>query len=227
MTAVVVIAKECIPGRVKTRLHPPFTLEEAAELASSALADTLAAVDDAAPARRVLLFDGRTPPEEAAGYDVIPQVAGDLDERLAAMFDVLDGPVLLVGMDTPQLTAALLRPVLDSWADGAQGPDAWFGPANDGGFWALGLRDPDGALVRGVPMSRDDTGAVQLSRLIDAGLDVAMLPELTDVDTVDDAREAAAAAPAHRFAATLRILMTDAATRAGTTAPASPLGDPA
>ncbi|MFT2691077.1 DUF2064 domain-containing protein [Clavibacter zhangzhiyongii] len=96
------------------------------------------AVDAAAPGRRVLLFDGTTPPAEAAGYDVIPQVAGDLDERLAAMFDALDGPVLLVGMDTPQLTADLLRPVLDSWADGARGPDAWFGPANDGGL--LGAR---------------------------------------------------------------------------------------
>ncbi len=227
MTAVVVIAKEFIPGRVKTRLHPPFTLEEAAELASAALADTLAAVDDAAPARRVLLFDGANPPAEAAGYDVIPQVAGDLDERLAAMFDALDGPVLLVGMDTPQLTADLIRPVLDSWADGARGPDAWFGPANDGGFWALGLRDPDGALVRGVPMSRDDTGAVELSRLIDAGLDVAMLPELTDVDTVDDAREAAEAAPAHRFAHALRTLETGASTRAATTAPATSQRDPA
>jgi glycosyltransferase A (GT-A) superfamily protein (DUF2064 family) len=227
MTAVVVIAKECIPGRVKTRLHPPFTLEEAAELASAALADTLAAVDAAHPDRRVLLFDGTTPPAGAAGYDVIPQVAGDLDERLAAMFDALDGPVLLVGMDTPQLTAALLRPVLDSWADGARGPDAWFGPANDGGFWALGLRDPDGALVRGVPMSRDETGAVQLSRLIDAGLDVAMLPELTDVDTVADAREAAAAAPAHRFAGALRTLETAAARRDGSAPTAPPQRDPA
>lgn len=227
MTAVVVIAKECIPGRVKTRLHPPFTLEQAAELASAALADTLAAVDAAAPERRVLLFDGTTPPDEAAGYDVIPQAAGDLDERLAAMFDALDGPVLLVGMDTPQLTADLLRPVLDSWADGGRGPDAWFGPANDGGFWALGLRDPDGALVRGVPMSRDDTGAVQLSRLIDAGLDVAMLPELTDVDTVDDAREAADAAPAHRFAAALRILMTGAGTPAAAAPHVASQRDPA
>jgi glycosyltransferase A (GT-A) superfamily protein (DUF2064 family) len=227
MTAVVVIAKECIPGRVKTRLHPPFTLEEAAGLASAALADTLAAVDAARPDRRVLLFDGTTPPAEAAGYDVIPQVEGDLDERLAAMFDALEGPVLLVGMDTPQVTPDLLRPVLDSWADGARGPDAWFGPANDGGFWALGLRAPDGALVRGVPMSRDDTGAVQLSRLLDAGLDVAMLPELTDVDTVDDARAAAAAAPAHRFAAALRTLETAAGPRDGSAPTAPPQRDPA
>ena len=75
-------------------------------------------------------------------------------------------------------------------------------------------------------MTPNDTHHVYAAAALDAGLDVAMLPELTDVDTVDDAREAAAAAPAHRFAATLRILMTDAATRAGTTAPASPLGDP-
>jgi hypothetical protein len=54
-----------------------------------------------------------------------------------------------------------------------------------------------------------------------------MLPELTDVDTVDDAREAAAAAPAHRFAAALRTLMTAAETRDATASPAAPQKDPA
>ena len=43
MSALVVIAKECLPGRVKTRLHPPFTMAEAAAIAAASLADTLAA----------------------------------------------------------------------------------------------------------------------------------------------------------------------------------------
>ena len=55
---VVVIAKEPIPGRVKTRLTPPFTPEEAAALAEASLTDTLAAVADTTVARRVLALDG-------------------------------------------------------------------------------------------------------------------------------------------------------------------------
>jgi len=223
MTTLIVIAKETIPGKVKTRLHPPLSLEQAAILAAASISDTLAAVEPLDASRRILLFDGVKPPIGSAAYDLVAQVDGDLDERLAAIFDEVTGPALLIGMDTPQITLADLAEAFP-WPDDV---DAFFGPANDGGFWALGLRDPDGALVRGVPMSRDDTGAVQLSRLIDAGLDVAMLPELTDVDTVDDAREAAAAAPAHRFAAALRTLDTGAGTRAATTAPATSQRDPA
>lgn len=53
-------------------------------------------------------------------------------------------------------------------------------------------------------MSRPETGKLQLERLARAGLTVAHLPELTDVDTVDDARTVAAQAPGTRFAARLR-----------------------
>ncbi|HWU59682.1 MAG TPA: glycosyltransferase, partial [Microbacteriaceae bacterium] len=57
-TTLVLIAKECVPGRVKTRLHPPFTLEEAATIASACLLDTLAAVAQLPAGRRILYFDG-------------------------------------------------------------------------------------------------------------------------------------------------------------------------
>ena len=200
MTSIVLIAKEALPGKVKTRLHPPLSLEAAAELAAAAIADTLAAIAGVPATRRVLLFDGAEVPPGAEEYDVMPQVSGDLDLRLAAMFDACDGPTVLLGMDTPQVTAELLAPMFEPWPDGV---DAWFGPAKDGGFWALALANPSGDLVRGVPMSRDDTGSIQLQRLRDAGLTVRELPELTDVDTIDDAIEVARDAPLTRFAAVL------------------------
>ncbi|GAA4671578.1 TIGR04282 family arsenosugar biosynthesis glycosyltransferase [Frondihabitans cladoniiphilus] len=202
MTALVVIAKECLPGKVKTRLHPPLSLEQAADVASAAIADTLAAVADLPATRRILLFDGEHAPVEAAGYEIVPQVEGGLDERLGALFDLVDEPTLLIGMDTPQVSASILRPVFQEWPTGV---DAWFGPANDGGFWALGLARPTGDLLRGVPMSQDDTGFHQLARLAAAGLTVAHLPELVDVDTIDDARLVAASAPDSRFATALRL----------------------
>ncbi|MGV9288070.1 TIGR04282 family arsenosugar biosynthesis glycosyltransferase [Streptomyces sp. NPDC003719] len=193
---LLVIAKEPRPGRVKTRLTPPFTPAQAAALAEAALADTLHTVAATPARRRVLVLDGSPGPWLPAGFDVVPQCAGGLDERLAQAFAGCAGPALLIGMDTPQVTPELLT------VDFA-GCDAYVGPAEDGGFWALGLARPDPALLRGVPMSTPVTGAVQRERLVAAGLRVRDLPPLRDVDTAADARAVAALAPHGRFAARL------------------------
>ncbi|CAN5286054.1 DUF2064 domain-containing protein [soil metagenome] len=205
MTTLVLIAKEPVPGRVKTRLHPPLSYEQAADLAAAAIHDTLTTLRALPATRRILLFEGSRIPVGAEDYEVVFQGEGGLDERLAAIFDRVSEPMVLIGMDTPQVTVADLAPAFVGWPDGV---DAWFGPANDGGWWALGLRAPDGSLLRGVPTSRDDTGALQLARLAAAGLTVGMLPELTDVDTIDDAFEVASLAPSGRFAATLAAALT-------------------
>lgn len=177
MITVVVMAKECVPGRVKTRLTPPYTPEQAAAIAHASLRDTLA-VFDAVPCERVLSIDGQ-PGFAASGWSIRPQSDGGLDARIADALDGCRGPTLVVGMDTPQLTSALLADPLERWSDDV---DAWFGPATDGGYWVLGLREPAGDLVRGVPMSRADTGALQRARLEAAGLRTRELPELTDID---------------------------------------------
>lgn len=196
---VAVVAKECLPGKVKTRLTPALSPEGAARVASASLADTLSTVRALPAERRVLFFDGDVVPESADGFDVLHQPGGGLDERLGFLFDAIDGPLLLVGMDTPQVSADDLAPVFVQPERGA-----WFGPAEDGGFWSLYLQAPTGDLLRGVPMSQDDTGAVQLARLIDAGLDVGILGELLDVDTVPDAERVAEIAPESGFTQALR-----------------------
>lgn len=196
---VAVVAKECLPGKVKTRLTPALSPEGAARVASASLADTLSTVRALPAERRVLFFDGDVVPESAEGFDVLHQPGGGLDERLGFLFDAIDGPLLLVGMDTPQVSTDALAPVFDQ-----PQRDAWFGPAEDGGFWSLYLRAPTGDLLRGVPMSQDDTGAVQLARLTDAGLDVGILGELLDVDTMPDAERVAELAPDSGFTQALR-----------------------
>ncbi|WP_369247940.1 DUF2064 domain-containing protein [Streptomyces sp. R41] len=196
MTTLLVIAKEPRPGRVKTRLTPPFTPREAALLAEAALVDTLRTVAATPARRRVLVLDGEPGAWLPPGFDVVPQCGGGLDERLAAAFACCDGPALLIGMDTPQVRPELLTV---DFAD----CDAYFGPAEDGGFWALGLAVPEPALLRGVPMSTPTTGAVQRERLVSAGLLVRDLPRLRDVDTARDAQLVAAMAPGGRFAAEL------------------------
>ncbi|MFF4433714.1 DUF2064 domain-containing protein [Streptomyces sp. NPDC001513] len=195
MSTLLVIAKAPVAGRVKTRLTTAFTPQQAADLALASLQDTLAAVLATPAGRRVLVLDGRPGPWIPDGIEVVPQGTGGLDARLAAAFALAGGPALLIGMDTPQVTPGLLALGLDFTE-----ADAWFGPADDGGFWALGLADPDPSLLLGVPMSVAHTGAVQRRRLSDAGLAVRDLPELCDVDTPADAQRVAAAAPRTRFA---------------------------
>ncbi len=202
---LVVIAKTPRPGRVKTRLCPPYTPTQAAELAAAALRDTLAAVLATPAARRVLALDGERLDWLPPGFDVVPQRGGGLDERLAAAFDDAAAgaalPTLLIGMDTPQVSPALLEAagVALTASPGA----AVLGPASDGGWWALGLPRPDPRLLLGVPMSTAHTGAAQRRRLAAAGLAVIDLPVLTDVDTAATAREVAAAAPGTAFARAL------------------------
>ena len=196
-TTILVIAKQPAPGRVKTRLVPPCSHEQAALLAEAALADTLRTVLLVPARRRILVLDGSPGPWLPPGFEVVPQCGGPLDERLAAAFAAADGPALLIGMDTPQVSPGLLTA---DW----QGADALFGPAADGGFWALGLRVPDPGLLRGVPMSTPATGAIQRARLLAAGLRVADLPQLRDVDTAADAVAVACQAPRSRFAARAR-----------------------
>jgi rSAM/selenodomain-associated transferase 1 len=206
---VVVIAKEPVPGRVKTRLTPPFTPVDAALLAKAALTDTLAAVAATPVTQRVLALEGVPGDWLPAGFRVIPQRSGGLDARLAAAFAdthaTLPLPMVLIGMDTPQVTPGLLTDAAGALVSGEA--DAVFGPATDGGFWLLGLRKPDRSLLAGVPMSRPDTGRHQLDRLTSAGLRVAMMPELTDVDTFREAELIAGAIPGSRFATAFQLAM--------------------
>jgi hypothetical protein len=196
--ALLVIAKAPAPGRVKTRLSPPCSPEQAAALATAALADTLAAVA-ALPGRRVLVLDGAPGDWIPPGFEVVAQRGDGLAERLAAAFADAGGPAVLVGMDTPQITPALL----DRAVDGLGSAGAVFGPAEDGGFWLIGLQQADPRVFAGIPMSVESTGACQRARLGELGLDVAEVPVLRDVDTIEDARAVAAAAPYGGFAAAL------------------------
>jgi uncharacterized protein len=206
---VIVIAKEPVPGRVKTRLTPPFSPAEAALLAEAALTDTLAAVAATPVTCRVLALDGRPGEWLPDGFGVLPQRGDGLDERLAAAFAdahaALPLPMVLIGMDTPQVTPELLAEAARALV--SDEADAVFGPAADGGFWLLGLRRPDRSLLAGVPMSRPDTGCVQLGRLAEAGLRVAMVPELTDVDTVAEAELVASEVPGSAFAAVFGLAL--------------------
>ncbi len=206
---LIVIAKAPVAGRVKTRLCPPCSSEQAAHLAEAALRDTLDVVAATPATRRVVVLDGAVGPWLPEGFEVVPQSDGGLDERLSHAFAHVEGPALLVGMDTPQVTPALLEHGVDElvrWPNGSV-----IGLAADGGWWAIGLRRPDPQVFLGVPMSTVDTGERQRARLCALGSIPHLLPELTDVDTYSDARIVAGTAPWTRFAAAFASVDADIA----------------
>jgi len=204
MADLLVIAKAPVPGRSKTRLCPPCTPEQAAALAEAALVDTLAAVAETPCDGRTVVLEGARGDWLPDGFETIPQRGRGLDERLAAAFSHRDGPALLIGMDTPQVSPDLLGEAIEQLE--RPGTDAVLGPAADGGYWAIGLRSPRPAVFEGVPMSSPRTGARQRDRLRRLGLRVRDLPTLRDVDYIDDARSVAAERPTGEFARALEGL---------------------
>ncbi len=202
--ALLVIAKEPLPGRAKTRLTPPCSADEAAGLAEAALLDTIEVVAATPAPRRVLVFDGDGERWCHPGFDLMAQRGEGLAARLTAAFADVASPALLVGMDTPQLTVPLLLDAIRALA--TPGVDAVLGPAVDGGYWSVGFSATVPGAFHGVPMSAGDTCARQRSRLSALGLQVHEQPRLRDVDTIEDARAVADAAPHTRFARALAAI---------------------
>ena len=222
---VLVMAKAPVSERVKTRLCPPMTPPEAARLAAAALLDTLDTVDLLQTAfdgmvNKVIALDGslvkavdgpliaaRITSAGHGRWTRIPQRGTSFADRLIlAHADAAGrGPVLQLGMDTPQLTATMLAASREALF--RQHVDAVVGPSSDGGWWSLGVRNAQ--MTRAlfdVPMSTSDTCELTISALRSDGLNVALLPMLTDVDTFPDAIEVADAATGTRFARAFRAI---------------------
>ncbi|MEO6791405.1 MAG: DUF2064 domain-containing protein [Ornithinibacter sp.] len=215
--SVLVMAKAPVPGRAKTRLAPVVGELGAAELAAAALLDTLTAAAAAYPQdRRVLALTGDLAlaaradeiRREVAGWLVVQQGGESFGERL---FDghrqahrLSGGPVVQIGMDTPQVSAGLLREV-GELAHTSGRPV--LGPAVDGGWWVLvTTHAAQAGVLTGVPMSRPDTGRLTGAALRAAGCAPVLAPMLRDVDEAEDAVIVASEFPHTAFAREWRRL---------------------
>lgn len=185
---VVIFVKAPVAGRVKTRLGAEIGYGRAAALfrimtertiAESVKGEwrTMLAVDPPSAAHISARF---WPPHIAR----TPQGRGDLGRRMARAFEMApQGPVVIVGADAPGLRARHLRQAFDA----LKGVDAVFGPAEDGGFWLIGLNRrrtaPD--LFNGVRWSTKHALADTLKTL-PASFHLRMLERLADVDEAGD-----------------------------------------
>jgi rSAM/selenodomain-associated transferase 1 len=186
---VCILTKPPVAGEVKTRLVPCFGEAVARDLACSFLVDTVDGCRRLTWARTVVATTFPIADEvgQAAGVlDIWDQGGGDLGSRIERVLKRAlksSAVVMLVGADSPGLPNARLEAALDC----LKTHDSVLGPAEDGGFYLLGLkRCPDG-LLADLPWSRENTCEKTASRLKEKGLSTAFIEPWFDVDRAEDA----------------------------------------
>jgi rSAM/selenodomain-associated transferase 1 len=181
-----ILVKAPRPGEVKTRLARKIGPVLAAALARAFFEDTLA-LARSLPWARVVVAVAGDPAALAvpAGLDVAAQGPGDLGERMERTLVralAAGDRALLVGTDSPGLPVSLLEAARSALSS----HDAVLGPADDGGFYLLGLHRCERGLLSGLPWSRSDTLLHTEARLRSTGRTVARTAGWFDVDEPAD-----------------------------------------
>jgi rSAM/selenodomain-associated transferase 1 len=182
--ALVIIGKAPQPGRAKTRLVPPLSGVEAAEVARAFLQDTCALAASLGWQQVSLVHAAATEFLTTLGVTLLAQHGQGLGEALAGAFEdhAAFEQTVLIGSDTPDLP----REVLEQASRDLITHDVVIGPAVDGGYYLLGLRRPAPSLFQGIAWSTPAVFAQTLARAEALGLRVARLPVWADVDAPDD-----------------------------------------
>jgi rSAM/selenodomain-associated transferase 1 len=189
------MAKAPIAGVVKTRLIPPLSPAEAAELARALLVDQLMHLKSITDAACYLAYtpeDSKALMQEIAGpgWQLVPQGGADLGARMAQVFTDLWGrghrSLVLLGGDLPALPVDHIRSAFGALATHRH--QAVLGPTADGGYCLVGLNQPAPWVFSGMTWSHDGVLQETMQRLSECGVDYLLLPEWFDIDTVNDLR---------------------------------------
>lgn len=178
-----IFAKEPVPGRVKTRLCPPLSPEQAAELYRTCLQETVAAMADVA-AERVIIYDGDATffASTFPGLRLVRQSDGDLGQRIdRALHQFLATgyqAAALIGSDSPDLPASLVAQAFAALAD----CDLAVAPARDGGYVLIGESRHSPELFRDMPWSSTKLWQATRQRAAELGLNCCELATWEDLD---------------------------------------------
>ena len=188
--AVVLFARNPVPGQVKTRLQSKLSPEEACALYRAFLDDArtqLLALSAADCFVAVHGGEGAGRAFEAfaeAGIQVVDQAGADLGERMAAVFSARFGEgyetVVIIGSDSPTLPVNYLEQALETRRD------LVLGPSTDGGYYLIGMKDRVADVFQGIPWGTEKVLAETLARTVVAGTSVDLLAPWYDVDHPED-----------------------------------------
>ncbi len=192
-SALLIFARRPSPGRVKSRLSPFLSPQEAAELYDCMLRDVIARSAGLEIASRFLFYEDD---EEAQGYFreiddellLLPQEGAGLGERLSNAFDEAFRrgfrKVAVIGTDSPDLPVTFIREAFLQLESGEA--ELLFGPTEDGGYYLAAMAAPHPELFREMPWSTDRLLAASLQRAAKLGLRSALLPQWYDLDEPAD-----------------------------------------
>jgi rSAM/selenodomain-associated transferase 1 len=184
------VAKQPAPGQTKTRLSPPLNSTQAAELYECFLYDTLEimrAVPEVIP--KIVYL-----PKDAQDYfrvlapdmGLIQQRGASLGERLDNLLQdvLLQGAdkAVVINSDIPTLPPDYLVRAFEQLSEA----DVVLGPAQDGGYYLIGMKEPHPGLLRNVKMSTQNVLRDTLNLARRSGVSTSLLPEWYDVDTIED-----------------------------------------
>ncbi len=179
---VVLFTRYPAPGHAKTRLIPAIGADRAAQVHRTLTERTVQAVLESGLALELRVTGA--PLAEFADWlgasSIVDQGAGDLGARLARAGPPY--PTLFIGADAPDLTSDILR----NAADVLTRADAVIGPAEDGGYWLLGLARAVDGVFDAVDWGTNIVFRQTMDRLTAAGIDPVLLPELADCDRPED-----------------------------------------
>jgi hypothetical protein len=192
MNTLLVIAKRPAPGQTKTRLTPPLTSEQAAQLYECFLQDTLEVMRAVPNVHRLVNY---APDHEAdyfrrlaPDFGLTPQVGESLGERLDNVLTRCLGNgsrrAVITDSDSPTLPPGYVAQAFESLEEA----DVVLGPCDDGGYYLIGLKRPQPRLLREVPMSTPNVMRDTLALADEENLRVALLPVWYDVDTIQELR---------------------------------------
>ena len=192
LCALAVMAKAPRPGKVKTRLAPPLTLEESAAINTCFLKDTAANIGGLQPKGNCAgvisytpvgdeaLFDGLLPQE----FSLIPQRGDSFGERLLASAEDLlacgFGSVCLIDSDSPTVPAASFTQAVEVLSQ--PGDRIVLGPSNDGGYYLIGLKQPHPQPFANITWSSSVVYEQTVAAIRAVGIELVELPMWYDVD---------------------------------------------
>jgi rSAM/selenodomain-associated transferase 1 len=191
--ALVVLAKAPLPGNVKSRLVPPLSAEQAADLARALLLDQLNHLRSLAGADLYLAF---APAESEsmmrrlvpARYRCFPQAGGDLGQRMQAAFaELFDGGyqrIVLIGGDLPAVPLPFFEQAYAFLRSSEQ--SVVLGPSSDGGYFLVGCNCLTPQIFSGIDWGQPHVLEQTVARLAAFKIAYQLLPEWFDVDTADD-----------------------------------------
>lgn len=194
---LILMGKRPEPGGTKTRLVPPLSATDAADLFACFLADKVAQMRQVRAAELAVAYSPRSArayfADLAPGFRLIQQTGSSLGRRLANAFNVAFDQgyayVMAIDGDSPTLPVTYLERGLECLTEPTV--DVVLGPAVDGGYYGIGLKEPEPSLFE-VRMSTPRVLADTLARAEAAALRVRLLPEWYDVDTLADLSRLAA-----------------------------------